>query len=89
MDAPAQSRRQWRPLTCRTRELPSTCTTGGPTSTGGIIVLVADDKAGAHEILRRMREYNQANHPELATTEQPRLIEGRAGRRVRGETVTA
>jgi hypothetical protein len=34
-----------------------------------------------------MREYNQANHPELAATAQPQLTEGQAIRRIRGETV--
>ena len=60
----------------------------GPTSTGGIIVLVADDKAAADEIMRRMREYDQANHPELAATmasAQPQLIEGQAIRRILAE----
>ena len=61
----------------------------GPTSTGGIIILVADDKAAADAIMRHMRDYNQANHPELAATAQPQLIEGQAIRRIRGETVPA
>ena len=60
----------------------------GPTSSGGVIVLVADDKAAADEIMRRMREHNRANRPEL-TTPQPQLIEGQAIRRVRSEIVPA